>query len=385
MTKRRQFGNVYQLRSGRWQARYRTDDGTFRNAPETFETKAKGGVWLAKEQADLDRGVWIDPNASKGITLAEYVERWLTQGRARRYQPRTLEFNTSLLRLYVLPTLGKLELAKIRRPDVARWYEAIATPGQAVKAYRLVRTVLNDAVADELIPFSPATLKGAGTQKTPERPKVTTEAIADIVERLNPRYSALVWAAALSGLREGELFALERRDVDILHREIKVTKAAQETAAGRLVGPPKSAAGTRTVAIPATLATVLDGHLAAYTGTLPTDLVFTSTAGAPLDRHLWAATWRRARRAAGHDELRFHDCRHLAGTLAAQSGATLKELMARLGHSTINAAMTYQFAAQERDRELADRMDAMLATRADVAQGVVKSLDGRTAGLSNKP
>ncbi len=134
MTKRRQFGNVYQLRSGRWQARYRTKEGTFRNAPETFESKAKGGAWLAKEQADLDRGVWIDPNASKGITLNEYVERWLTQGRARRYQPRTLEFNTSLLRLYVTPTLGKLELAKIRRRDVARWYEAIATPGQAVKA-----------------------------------------------------------------------------------------------------------------------------------------------------------------------------------------------------------------------------------------------------------
>jgi Phage integrase family len=59
--------------------------------------------------------------------------------------------------------------------------------------------------------------------------------------------------------------------------------------------------------------------------------------------------------------LRFHDLRHTAGTLAARTGATAKELMARLGHSSSRAAMIYQHAAAERDRLIAEGLDAMIA------------------------
>lgn len=359
-TKRRQFGNIRQLPSGRWQAKYRLADGTFRNAPETYATKGEAGDWLATVQADMVRGKWADPNAGQ-ITLAEYVTRWQGQIRFRRYQPRTRELTKWLLDKYVLPGLGTRKLADIRRPHVLRWYEAIPTPGQAVKAYRLLRTIMNDAVQDELIQFSPCTIKGFGTQHTPERPAPSLEAIGDIVARLNPRFEALTLTAALSGLREGELFALERQDIDPLHRTISVTKSAQTTNQGRLVVPPKSEAGKRTVAIPAELVAVLERHLAAYVGPEPDDLLFTSETGAPLDRHLWAATWRRARRAVGHDEVHFHDLRHYAGTRYAQQGATTAEIMARLGHSTMAAAMVYQHATAKRERELADRLGADLA------------------------
>jgi integrase len=70
-----------------------------------------------------------------------------------------------------------------------------------------------------------------------------------------------------------------------------------------------------------------------------------------------------ARQAAGRPDLRFHDLRHTGAVLAASTGATLAELMARLGHSTPSAAMKYQHAAADRDRVIADALSALVATR----------------------
>jgi integrase len=188
------------------------------------------------------------------------------------------------------------------------------------------------------------------------------------------RYEALAWTAALSGLRGGELFALERQDVDLLHRTLSVTKQAQNVGKQRVVGPPKSAAGSRVVVIPTRLAAMLDLHLATYVGPRPDALVFTSDEGLPMHRARWAFVWRRATAAAGLEGLHFHDLRHHGGTLAAQLGATTKELMERLGHSTMRASLIYQHSTQQRERELADRMDAVLdrhSTGADMPPQVV--------------
>ena len=68
----------------------------------------------------------------------------------------------------------------------------------------------------------------------------------------------------------------------------------------------------------------------------------------------------RARDAAGRPDLRFHDLRHTGAVLAAATGATLAELMARLGHSTPGAALRYQHAAQGRDAEIARALSALV-------------------------
>ena len=136
----------------------------------------------------------------------------------------------------------------------------------------------------------------------------------------------------------------------MLHRTIRVTKQAQNVGQGRVVGPPKSAAGNRVVTIPATLAVMLYDHLATYVKVEPDALVFTSDEGLPMHRGRWAFVWHRAAKAAGYEGLHFHDLRHHAGTLAAQLGATTKEIMDRLGHSTMRASLIYQYSTQERQR-----------------------------------
>ncbi len=376
-TRRRAFGNIRPAGKSSWQASYKVNGQRF-VAPSTFPSKADASAWLANIQADINRGIWIDPTAGKE-SLAQYVAGWLERKqKTGHYRPRTLELVTGLLDRIVLPALGDRELAEIKTPLVRSWHADVAakhSPGQAAKSYRLLRTILGEATSDGIIPFNPCAIKGAGNEPAPERPKPTLEMIDAVVANLNDRYchrnhkpsdhryEALTWTAALSGLREGEMFALERQDVDLLHRTISVTKQAQNVGNQRIVGPPKTTAGNRVVVIPATLAAMLDTHLATYVGPRPDSLVFTSDEGLPMHRTRWAFVWRRATKSAGLEGLHFHDLRHHAGTLAAQLGATTKELMERLGHSTIRASLIYQYSTQKRQRELADRMDAALKLR----------------------
>ncbi len=115
------------------------------------------------------------------------------------------------------------------------------------------------------------------------------------------------------------------------------------------------------MAIPAALVAVLEDHLDRFVGSAPDALVFTGDKGGPLERSNWAAQFAKARTSAGLDWLHFHDLRHFAGTTAAQTGATTREIMARLGHSTARAALIYQHASAERDNAIAAGLDALIA------------------------
>jgi integrase len=84
-----------------------------------------------------------------------------------------------------------------------------------------------------------------------------------------------------------------------------------------------------------------------------------------------------AREAAGRPDLRFHDLRHTGATLAAVSGATLAELMARLGHSTPGAAMRYQHAAADRDKVIAQALSKLAAgTVVPIEQAALPAIRG---------
>ena len=162
-----------------------------------------------------------------------------------------------------------MPLAQITTVVVRSWHarQAKERPLVAAKSYRLLRTILNTAAADGLIVANPCTIKGAGTERTAERRIPTVETVYAIADEAGDRYRALVLTAALAGLRLGELSALTRRHVDLVHRTITVEIQAQQVAGrGRVLGPPKSKAGVRTVAVPSALADVLDAHLATFVG-----------------------------------------------------------------------------------------------------------------------
>ena len=150
-----------------------------------------------------------------------------------------------------------------------------------------------------------------------------------------PRYRALVLTAAFSGLRRGELFGLRRVDVDAVQRSLIVEQQRQQLADGaHIIGPPKSEAGRRVVALPSEAFDPLVEHLARFVGADPSSWVFTGDKGGLLREAVWQQEWVRARKAVGLPDLHFHDLRHLGATLAASTGAGVKEIMYRIGHSS---------------------------------------------------
>ena len=141
---------------------------------------------------------------------------------------------------------------------------------------------------------------------------------------------------------------------------MRVAETVTELVGGeRFVGPPKTESSRRTVAIPPAIVPFIEEHLASI-GAEPAALLFSAPEGDYLQRHNFRQrVWLPALRATGLN-YRFHDLRHVAMTLAAASGATIADLMARAGHSSPRAAMIYQHASRERDRAIAEAMGLAL-------------------------
>jgi len=146
---------------------------------------------------------------------------------------------------------------------------------------------------------------------------------------------------------------LRRGDIDLHDEVIRIRRAAVRTGGTFTVTTPKSDAGIRDVAIPPHITLMIEQHLSEFVGRERDSLIFPADNGGHLQPSTLYRHWYRARDKAGRPDLRFHDLRHSGAVLAAATGASLAELMARLGHSTSQAAMRYQHAAQGRDREIA--------------------------------
>ncbi|WP_328507210.1 tyrosine-type recombinase/integrase [Streptomyces sp. NBC_00391] len=359
--KRRQFGRVRKLPSGRYQARYVGPDGLLRPAPETFRTKKDADDWLADKQTEMRRGDWHDPDAGK-VPFGEYAAAWIKE---RELTTTTRQLYGSLLRHHLEPTFGALNVAEISPPLVRRWRaDKLAGgtgPTTVAKAYALLRAIMGTAVADLLIRRNPCTIKGASTVHTPERPTATVQEVYALAEAIQPRYRVLVLMAGFLGLRWGELIGLHRRDVDLEHGAVRVRRAVAELNNGqREIKAPKSAAGKRTVAIPAAIISEIRVHLELYAERGADGRVFVGAKGATPRRNHFNRLWRKACSDAGIKGLHFHDLRHTGNTLAASTGASTRELMARMGHSTARAALIYQHASADRDRLIADAVSGLV-------------------------
>jgi integrase len=229
----------------------------------------------------------------------------------------------------------------------------------------LLRAILNVAVADEALASNPCRLRGAGIPKAarPSRALTAAEAL-QLAEQLGrdsrtERYRALVLVLAFGGLRFGEATALRRSDV-LPGGRLRVERSVRRVSGLWVVGEPKTDAGHRTVTLPAGVAGVLEDHLEKHVRDSPDALLFSTSSGGYLARSNWNSTFRRAADAVGLPAVRPHELRHTGATLAAATGATTKELMRRLGHSSPAAALLYQHAADDRDAEIARALDVML-------------------------
>ena len=349
---RRHFGSVRKRSSGRWQASY-WHDGRSHNAPQTFATKSDALSYLAITEADIHCGAWIDPRAGR-ITVKEYANEWLS--RRPDLAVRTTEPYRYLLDDHILPSLGSTTLAALAPSKIRGWHAKLAQAhaSTAAKSYRLLSSITRTAVADGLLLASPCKVAGAGTEHAPERPIASLAEIEALAAGMPERLQLLVLLATWCQLRRGELLELRRQDIDILHGTLDVGRSRTFLMTGNaLVKAPKTAAGRRTLAIPAKVQPALVEHLERFVGAAQDSLVFTGDRGGPVSRAVLQRAWTRARTAAGRTDLRIRDLRHTGLTLAAATGATTAELMHRAGHASASASLRYQHATKDRDRVVA--------------------------------
>jgi integrase len=275
-------------------------------------------------------------------------------------RPKTVQLYEGLVRLHLVPVLGKLSVADIQQGTVRRWRKSLLDSGlgpvTVAKAYRLLKAIMNTAVDDGLRKRNPCRIDGAGQEHSPERPVLTVAQVFALADAFTDRrYRLLILLAVFCSLRWGELAALARYCADTDAGIITVRASVVELARGPLVtGPPKSAAGRRDVVIPPFLLADVTAHLDTFTAAGPGALVFTGPKGAQLRRSNFSRAWNKAAMAAGLAGFHFHDLRHTGNTLAGEEGATLREMMDRMGHASTRAALIYQHRTTHRDRVIAD-------------------------------
>ena len=212
---------------------------------------------------------------------------------------------------------------------------------------------------DKRIRENPCQIRGADQESSPERPVLSVPEVYRLADAIEPRYRALVLLATFGNLRWGELAGLRRRNLDLDNRCVRVTETVYEF--GQLVkGTPKSKASIRTVVLPELIIPQLRRHLDTFAGNGPDGFVFVGVKGGQLRRSNFSKPWARALAKAGLlAEVHVHDLRHTGNTLTGEAGASLAELMNRMGHSSIRAARVYLHAREERDRQLATTLDKM--------------------------
>lgn len=363
--RRRRFGWVRKLPSGRFQASYLGPDGRRRNAPQTFETKTDAEQFLVHVESLMMRDEWTDPLRAR-IKFGDYADVWISERPGLR--TRTVELYRWLLKKHITPYLGEIELGKLSTATIRQWRGERLSAGVsetvAAKCYRLIRAVLNTAVEeDNILARNPCRVRGADKEEPAERPVLTVAQVFDLAGRMPPRFRTMVLLAAFASLRWGEVTALRRCDLGDDASWARVTRAFVESSEkGLIVGPPKSRAGARTLALPHAVRPDIRDHLDTYTKEAQDALVFTGENGGALRRPNFnqRVKWTAMVAKMGLTGLHFHDLRHAGNTWAAQAGTSTRDLMTRMGHDDMRAALIYQHASTEADQAIASRLSARI-------------------------
>ena len=390
-TRRQAFGSVRKLPSGRWQARYPDPAGRPMTAPSTFATKRDALDHIAAVRADRSRGVYLD-HRDGAEPFGDYARKWIANGGRRGHlAERTRELYSDLL-ARDLATFDAVPVSAITPRAVRDWYAAhgretakrstnATRPGatRLRQAYALLKAIMATAVDDRMIGSNPCKISGAGVASSPERPYLDPATLAKIVAAMPAHYATPIRLAFAAHLRLGELLGLQRGDFDETAGTLLVERQAIVIDKATTYTPTKTGQA-RTVALPPSAVTMMAEHMKERNGAarFPRSLMFTRPDGQPITRHAIQQAWKKAAKKVGAEQFHLHDVRHAGLTLAAQSGATTRELMSRAGHRTAAASMTYQHVAAERNSIIAARMDAL-------ANGAILGITGTSMARDALP
>lgn len=364
---RRGWGTLRTLRSGRIHASYVSPiDGLRHNAPGTYDRKMDAEAWLAAEHRLLDLGVWTPPaervrqKTVSAVTVEEYMTKWLEE---RDLSPGTRELYRIHAEKRIYPRLGSKPVSGLSAACVRTFWAGMGTkyPTARRHAYSLLRACMSTAVEDGLISENPCRVE---IKPEPERDveALTPEELDSVAAEVNEHYRVAVYILAWTSVRFGELIELRRKDVEDKDgvMKLRVRRGAARVGREIVVGKTKTVRSNRPVTVPPHVAEMIRTHMELRVDSSSQAFLVTTTKGDRLSKSAFTRSLKKGYAEIGRTDLRVHDLRAVGATFAAQAGATTKELMARLGHTTPRMAMKYQMASEARDEAIAKAMSDLL-------------------------
>lgn len=304
------------------------------------------------------------------MTLAAYLDTWLAHARGR-VRAKTWQGYECMIRLYVRPTLGEIQLDELGPLDLQRLYgqllERPLSGGTVLNTHLVMTQALGQAVKWGYLIANPA----AGAQ--PPRPRRAEGATIDqaaseaiLAAAAGTRFELPAALAIATGMRRGEILGLKWKDITPDFDTAQVRRSLQHTNAGLVFEAPKTRRSRRSVVLPGFLHSFICRQrdlqqIHRESGPWEeNDLVVDNGSGAPWNPQGFSPAWSKFLKRNGLPHVRFHDLRHAHATLMLQQGVHPKIVSERLGHASIGITLDcYSHVLPSMQQDAADAFDAM--------------------------
>jgi len=367
-------GSIFERRDGRWCAQLNLgwEGGKRRRKFIYGATAQEVQDALLKVRSDRAAGF---PVAVERQTIAQFLARWLSTIKPS-LGPRTFLHYEMVVRLHLVPELGRLPLDKLTPQQAQALLARKSASGLSAQSVRHIRTILrialNQALKWGLVGRNAAALTIAPKLVRKRFQSLSPEQARQLLDASHGARLEAVFTVALSlGLRMGEILGLRWRDVDLDGGMLTVNQAVYRIAGqGMVTAEPKTDRSRRALFLPEGVRAALRTHrvrqlherLIAGSHWHDNSLVFTSGIGTPLEPRNLFRIFKALLRKAGLPDIRFHDLRHSAASLLLAQGVPMRAVMELLGHSSIGTtADIYSHVMPAMMRDVADKMDAILA------------------------
>jgi integrase len=321
--------------------------------------------------------------AAQDATVRDLLTEWLDLARPE-LSPTTARGYEWIIDTYILPTLGKQPLARLKPALLDRFYAKLRDGGgqdgkplsaaTVRQVHAILRRALQQGVKWGWIVQNPASLASPprvrGTQLEPPDPQQVI-ALVDAAASSDPDFGCYLLLAATTGARRGEMCALRWSDVDLKRGTLTISKAVVEADHSVLVEKDTKTHSSRKIALDATSVTALK-DLRKRSEARAKDCGHTLSASAhvfspePDGSRAWPPNdvtkrFIRVRNGAGLESVRLHDLRHFAATRMLAAGVPIRTVSGRLGHANAATTLTvYAHFVEESDVDAAKMLGAIL-------------------------
>lgn len=361
-------GSVYSSPDGRFRAYITLESGK----RKYFSGKTKKEVKEKLKQAQLEQRQGVLPTGPEQ-TLAQYLADWLVVHK-ERVRPRTYERYEAIVRLHLVPKLGKIALQKLTGQHLERLYIGLRESGLSSTSvdavHNMLHTALDRAVKLGLVARNVSELVSSPRKEHKEIRPLSPDEVRRFLEAAKGHKRETLFVLALAtGMRRGELLGLKWQDINLDDGVLQVRRALTRmpTGQGYKETEPKTKSGRRGIALVPFAVEVLRQHWErqqeekSAAGELWQDhgYVFCKEDGSHLNPgHDVYEQFKIVLKKAGLPMVRFHDLRHSTATLLLSKGVHPKVVQEILGHSAINITMdTYSHVLPGIQKDAMGRLD----------------------------